>query len=114
MAIETRLISNDIEAKTKVYMHYDDETKLTRFETVQDVRPFLERARDFRNEDEYTKRGIKEDMWHYATIPNIIQMIWLKKHGVDAWNKHHKKEVFKLLNTEYKALKYTTKKHTEK
>lgn len=112
MGITTRLLSVDHDALIKTYHHYDEDTGLSRIETVQDVTPHLETAQAMRNDDSYSKDGVKNEMLHYARVPNVVAMIWKKKHGVDAYNQHHHKEVFKLLNSpEYSYLKTTKMKH---
>jgi len=46
------------------------------------------------------------DMWKAASIPMNVQMIWLTKYGVDAFNDDHQPAVRKLLNDpEWKYLK---------
>lgn len=66
------------------------------------------------NDDDYTKQGIKNDMWHYATIPNIYIVELQQKHGVSLTRMEDRPKLFKLLNTEYKFLKTTHKTHTVK
>lgn len=83
----------------KLMVHYE-----------QDVEPILDHTARLRN-DGIADRGIKQDMWHYACIPPVVQMEWLVKYGVDFNKKDHLPAVLKLLNTEYKRLKTTTKHH---
>lgn len=76
----------------------------------QDVAPILEHTKQLRDND-LADKGIKRDMWHYASIPPVVMMEWKNKYGVDLFNRDHEKQVFKLLNTEYKWLKTTRKMH---
>jgi hypothetical protein len=76
----------------------------------QDVEPILDHAKRIRN-DGLADKGIKNDMWHYAYIPPVVQMEWLVKYGVDFNKKDHLKAVLRLLNTDYKYLKTTDKNH---
>jgi len=81
----------------------------------QDVTPILEANKLMQLDTERTAAGIKEEFWHYAKIPNIIAMKWLKEKGVDIFDKGHEKAVFALLNDpEYLYLKTTHKKHAIK
>ena len=75
-----------------------------------DVAPLLDFNKALQNDDDYTKRGIKDSWWHCASIPPIIIEKWKNELGVDVFNKHHMKAVKKLLNQpEYRYLKTTTK-----
>lgn len=80
--------------------------------TVQDVTPLLDQSQMMRNEDEYTRHGIKQDQWHYARVPDVVAMEMLQKYGVDMmktpidWP-----SVLRCINTHYPYLKTTTKHH---
>jgi hypothetical protein len=91
---------------------YEDRTQDGRLQIHyrQDVEPILERCKELRNSG-VVDRGIKNDMWHYAYIPPVVQMEWLVKYGVDFNKKDHLPAVLKLLNTDYKYLKTTDKHH---
>lgn len=80
----------------------------------QDVRRELAFAHNKAVDDSATQRGIKNDLWHYARVPNIVILEMKQKHGVDFFDRNHKKRVFELLNTEYKWCKTTDKNHTER
>lgn len=91
------------------YHEYDPLTKRTTIETVQDVAPFLERNRVLRNDDSYSQKGIKNEWWHAATIPVVVQYKWLKDFGVDIFNNDHAQKVSQLLDSpEWAYLKTTT------
>lgn len=48
----------------------------------------------------------KAEMWHAASIPPIVLMEWLIKHGVKAWDPNHADGVKRLLNSsDYAYLK---------
>lgn len=48
----------------------------------------------------------KSEMWHAASVPPIVIMEWLTKHGVRAWDPNHADGVKRLLNSsEYAHLK---------
>lgn len=54
-------------------------------------------------------------MWHYASIPLIVQLKWLTEYGKENYplKQGNEKLLFKLLNSpEWKYLKATGKLHT--
>jgi hypothetical protein len=79
----------------------------------QDVSAILTKNMESRNDDDKTKRGIKNDWWKYATVPAVVEIEWMTKYGVRMSDPGHKKKVFQLLNSrEYSYLKTTSKVHT--
>jgi len=104
-----RLLDHDPLTGVTQYHEYDPLTKRTTIETVQDVTPFLERNKIRRNNEDYSREGIKNEWWHTATIPVVIQYKWLKEYGVDIYNKDHAQKVNSLLDSpDWKYLKTTT------
>ena len=94
------------------YFEYEASTDTMLITDVQDVNAILDETAMLRNCDEYSRDGIKNDMWHYATIPNIVIQKWKQEKGVDVFDKAHRKKVFSLLNSpEYAYLKTTRKHH---
>ena len=96
------------------YFHHDYASNTSYIETVQDVEPILEVTNDLRNDDEYTRRGIKDEMWHFASIPIVVQERWLSEYGMENWpmKPGNEKLLFKLLNSpDYRYLKTTNKIH---
>lgn len=78
----------------------------------QDVSRIVDANKRLANNEGLSKRGIKNDMWHYASIPNVVALKWKEEHGVDIFNPDHRKKMFSLLNSpEYKYLKTTTLTH---
>lgn len=91
---------------------HDQLTDETIISYTADSTPVLERNKKMQNDDEYTKQGMKDEFWHYASIPVMVQMDWLINHGVDIYNKDHGPRISKLLNDpEYRYLKTTTGHH---
>ena len=91
---------------------YDHSTDKTIIGYEQDVSLLLDANKALQNDEEYSKKGIKDGWWHYAKIPMIVIEKWLNEHGVDAFNKDHQKAVYRLLNQpEYRYIKTTTKMH---
>jgi hypothetical protein len=95
----------------RVLFDYDAHTDQMVLTHQQDVRRELAFAHAKATDDRATKHGIKNDLWHYARVPNIVIMEMKQKHGVDFFDRNHKKKVFQLLNTEYAYCKTTDKHH---
>lgn len=93
-----------------LYFDYtaDDKMILTH---EQDVTNILRYTQEAQNDDDKTKRGWKKDWWKYATVPNTVIVEMKQKHGVDFFDENDSKKVFRLLDTEYKRFKTTTKRH---
>jgi hypothetical protein len=90
------------------YSHSDDKMVISH---EQDVQSALDYSHAKAADTDLTRKGIKNDLWHYARVPNIVIMEMKEKHGVEFFNKNHSKRVFELLNTEYKHCKTTDKTH---
>ncbi len=94
------------------YHDYDESTDTSRFISVGDAEPVLEMNKAMANDDDYTKQGIKDGWWRYATIPTIFQYKLLVEHGINIYKKEDGHRLSKILeNPEYRHLKTTTKKH---
>jgi hypothetical protein len=78
----------------------------------QDVSRFVDDSKALANDTDRTRRGIKNDLWHYARVPAVVIMEMKEKHGVDFYRKEDRKRVFELLNTEYQFCKTTNLTHT--
>lgn len=78
----------------------------------QDVSSFLDDTAELRAREGYSQRGIKNDKWHYARIPNGVALEMAQKHGVNLYAKDPDwKAIFRCINTHYPYLKTTTKTH---
>ena len=106
-----RVLDYDPLTRTTTYHEYDSLEDKTIITEVQDIEPYLERSQRLRNDDDYTRKGIKEEMWHYASIPNVVIEKMRSEDGVDVYQKGNEKAVLKLLNTKYSYLKTTRKRH---
>lgn len=106
-----RIIDYDPLTRTTTYHEYDSLTDTTHIEEVQDIEPYLATAHEMRKDEDYTKKGIKEEFWHYARIPNLVAEKMLIEDGVNIFERGQEKEVLKLLNSKYSYLKTTRKKH---
>ena len=77
----------------------------------------LDQNKSLQNDEGYSKNGIKNEMWHFASIPVVVQLQWLKKYGPDndPMKKGNERLLFRLLNDpEWRYLKTTTKIHLAK
>lgn len=72
---------------------------------TQDVEPIIEHNKRLQNEPDYKKAGIKNEFQHFATIPDIVIMQWMKE-GIDVFNKDHWPAVLrKLRDPQYRHLR---------
>ena len=110
--MDKTLLSFDQLTGLSTYHAYDSLTDETHIITEGDCEPVLELNRQRANDSELTRRGIKSDMWLYASIPAIVQMKWLTEEGLDVWKKEHGPRLSrKLEDPEYRYLKTTTGYH---
>lgn len=88
----------------------NDSFKIVR---TQDVNRVLDMASAMANDEDYTRIGVKKDMFHYARIPNLILEEMKDKHGVwwEDKNDHKHKKFFRVLNTHYPKFKTTAWNH---
>jgi len=101
-----RLLDYDADTGIQTWHDYDHHTKQTVIAEVQDVAPVLEAKKVARNQgnggakglNEVAQRGIKNNWWHAASVPNSVILKWKKELGVDIYNKDHLPAVKKLLN----------------
>ncbi len=101
-----RLLDYDADTGIQTWHDYDHHTKETVIAEVQDVAPVLEANKVARNQgnggakglNEVAQRGIKNNWWHAASVPNSVILKWKKELGVDIYNKDHLPAVKKLLN----------------
>ena len=94
---------------------YDSQTDETVISYSADSQPVLERNKEMAKMDDFSKHGIKQDFWMYASIPVEVQLDWLINRGVDIHNRDHSKKMFELVNSpEYRYLKTTSLYHRPK
>jgi hypothetical protein len=106
------LLSYDELTGISQYHNYDSATDTSVFESVGDAEPVLELNRKIANETEFTRKGIKDGWWLYASIPTIFQLKLLTEKGIDIYKKEHGARLSKVLeDPEYRHLKTTHKRH---
>ena len=77
---------------------------------VQDVQGLLDRNAYLRNTNA-TDIGIKKGLWHYCSIPLVVQYELLSKYGLNIHDNNHTERVFQVINRDYPYLKTTNKNH---
>jgi hypothetical protein len=94
--------------------HYDDDTGMAHITHSQDISLALERSKENANLG-IKDKGIKNGMWHYATIPAVIQ-IKLRAMGIDVYSKdiEMQNRMLRALDEFFPDFKNTTKKHRVK
>ncbi len=113
--MDKRLLSHDPITGLYTYHNYNPLTDETTISYEADSSPIIEANKKLQNDPEYSKAGIKQEFWHYAHIPVMVQMDWLINHGVDITKPEDAKKCFSLVNDpNYKHLKMTTKVHVPK
>lgn len=85
----TTILGDELDGKLHIQHH-------------QDLTPHVEYATALRNDDSYTKAGIKKGWMHAAHIPDVV-VIELKSIGVDVFKSNGREIVagLKRLNKEY-------------
>lgn len=98
-----RLLDYDPLTKTTTWFEGDgkDGFKICQ---EQDVQAILDRNQRLANDSEYKRRGIKEDWYHYATVPNTVLHEILMKYNLDWNNKDDLPKIEKVLQQDYKKL----------
>ena len=99
-----RLLDYDPLTRTQTFHEYDHSSGKTVIETVQDVRGILDHNKRLANDAAYKARGIKQDYYHFATVPNCVLMELLLKHNLDWQKTEDLPAIEKILQRDYKKL----------
>ena len=87
-----RLLNKDPFTGILTYHEYDsltDETTIS-YEADSSATSFvLDTNQKIANDEDTTKKGIKQGWWLVASIPPILQIEWLINEGIDVYNKDH-------------------------
>lgn len=112
-----RLLDWDPWTRTQTWFHKESGAKEYHIEEIQDVTPHMERAAALRNMgtggamglNEFSRQGIKRDMWHVATVPNWLITKWFNEEGIRFYRKEDWPRVrAKLNSSEYAWLRTGT------
>lgn len=97
-----RLLDFNPDTGMKTWFSSADEGDTWNLRYEQDVSPLL----DANKESQAEGFDRRDEMWHAASIPNVVLMEWVTKHGVRYWDKNHAAGVKRLLNSdEYRHLR---------
>jgi len=106
-----RLLEHDKFSGVTTYFHYDELTDTTRLEHVGDVSAELEASKQLQNDEDYTRKCMKNDSLHYAHIPDAVLLQWHGQ-GIDI---RDQKALFAMVDKpEWSYLKTTKMKHRAK
>lgn len=102
-----RLLDYDFETGVAMWHSYDPQTDTTYIEKTQDVEPILEANKSLQNWgiggaarlNDFSRRGIKNNWWHVALIPNLIIEKWLLEEGINVFDRDHWPAVRRKLNS---------------
>jgi hypothetical protein len=98
---------------TTEWFDYDPVKDEFAFVIEQDVTAFLDHTKELRNNEDYSRNGIKEEWWHYCSIPTVVEME-LRAKGLKLEDKNAFPGIMKEINRNYPYLKATDKKHAPK
>jgi hypothetical protein len=105
--MQKRFFDYDPFTDTTQWFYYDELTDTSYLESIQGedtLNAQVEASKTLQNDDSYTRKGMKNDMLHYAHIPDHVLMKW----HADGINISDRKELFKQVNKpEYSYLKTT-------
>jgi hypothetical protein len=92
-------------------MEYDESTGIATLVHTQDLSSFADKQKALQNSGA-TDSGIKEGMWHYASIPPIVQLE-LRKKGLDIYSRDKTmlNRILREIDENYAFCKTTTKTH---
>ncbi len=94
-----RLLDYDPLTGVKTFHEYDHSSKKTYITQEQDVQKILERNKALANNSDYKRQGIKDDWYHFATVPNTVIVEWRTKYNLDISNKEDLPKIEKLLQS---------------
>ena len=101
-----KLLSYDPLTKMAQWHYYDHSTGKTHIKTVQECQNILDRNKQKQNSHNTSRYSKKDELYHFASVPNTVLMEWKQKYGID-WNKKEDSpRIEKLLQSnEYKYLR---------
>jgi len=93
------------------YFDFDENTGMASIRKEQDVQPYLDFAKEVRNQGLSDKRFKGDGYWcMYAVIPQVVEVALLNK-GINIHNPDHTKAMMAEINTNYPWLKTTDMHH---
>lgn len=89
------------------YCPVTDQVSIT---ASQDVTAFLDHMNALRKDPSISAKGIKEDWWHYCSIPPVVEL-HLRNKGLKLEDKNHMKAILREINANFPYLRATDKRH---
>jgi hypothetical protein len=86
---------------------FEDGKNIVKYE--QDVTPYFDDNARARADTDRWKRGVKDSWAHAAFVPDVVIVDMLTRFNVNFYDKQQRKQVLKLLETEYPKCKTTDK-----
>ncbi len=101
-----KLLSYDPATRTAEWHLYDHASKKTYIKTEQDCQKILDINKRKQNSHNASRFRKKDDMYHFASVPNTVLMEWMTKYNLDYNRKEDLPKIEKLLmSSEYKYLR---------
>lgn len=109
---ERRHLHTDPATGLMTWHEYDHLTDTTTIGYSADSEPVLELNKAMAKDDDFSKKGIKDGWWLYASIPVMLQVKWMIEEGLDVYDPRHSDRLSnKLADPEYLYLKTTAGTH---
>lgn len=103
-----RFLDKDPFTGLTTWFEYDSLTDTTTLYTEGETEGNVEWSKALQNDEDYSKKGMKKEFWHYAHIPAALLHKWMAE-GLDI---NDSKALFAKVNhPDFAYLKTTTKKH---
>ena len=109
-----RLLDVDPMTGLATYHDYDSLNQRNVITYSQNVDAHIDFAEGLANDGDYTRKGMKADLLHYAHVPDIVALKMKFEDGIDPFDPNNGKAVFDLINSKYKRLKTTNLVHRPK
>lgn len=109
-----RLLDYDAATGIQTWFHKDAVDGTITVEELQDVEPILEANKAVQNREAggamgltaFSRKGIKNGMWHVGSIPMTLAFKWLNEEGINIFKKSDWPRVRKKLNDiDYRLLR---------
>ena len=95
--MQWRFLSRDPDTGAVEHYGYDETEDRCIIRRTVDLEPVIEANKRSAN-DGYIQNA-RKDMRLAARIPPDVQLIWLEKYGIRAWDRNHRPGVLRLLNS---------------
>lgn len=101
-----RLLDYDPLTGIRTFHDFDHSTNQTIITQVQDVDAILNINKAMANDTSYKQKGIKEDWYHFATVPMLVLQQIMEKYNISIFNNDDLPKFEKILaSNEYRYLR---------